>query len=102
MGKKLSTGELDQELLQLPEWTTDGECLTREFKFRDFVTAMEFVNCLAETAESIQHHPDIDIRFNKVKIGLCTHDVGGVTGKDTQLASIADDLALEIAAKVLS
>jgi 4a-hydroxytetrahydrobiopterin dehydratase len=71
----------------------DSRELVRDFVFKDFVAAIEFVNRLAQAAETSGHHPDIDIRYNKVRIALVTHDAGGITQKDVDLAHIVDKLA---------
>ncbi len=75
-----------------PEWTIDGETLTRTFVLRDFKAAMGFVTQVALAAEVADHHPDIDIRWNKVRIELSTHSEGALTGKDTALAAEIDAL----------
>ncbi|HJR86817.1 MAG TPA: 4a-hydroxytetrahydrobiopterin dehydratase [Acidimicrobiia bacterium] len=67
-------------------WERDGNSLVAQFEFKDFAGAMEFVNRVAEMAESADHHPDIDIRWNKVRLVLSTHSEGGVTQKDLDLA----------------
>ena len=66
--------------------------LVRIFKFEDFRAAMRFVNQVAELAEEAGHHPDIDIRYNRVRLALVTHDAGGLTNKDFELAGQADKL----------
>jgi 4a-hydroxytetrahydrobiopterin dehydratase len=71
----------------------DSRELVRDFVFKDFVAAMQFVNRLAQAAESAGHHPDIDIRYSKVRVALVTHDAGGITQKDVHLAQITDKLA---------
>ena len=87
------TGEQAASLLQtLPDWQIDGGELVRNFKFEDFLAAMRFVNKVAELAEAAGHHPDIDIRYNKVRLALTTHDAGGLTGLDFELAARIDDL----------
>jgi 4a-hydroxytetrahydrobiopterin dehydratase len=87
------TPEVVQERLRsLPQWKLEGEEIVREFKFADFVEAMAFVNRVAEQAEKAGHHPDIDIRYNKVRLALVTHDKGGLTEQDMQLATVADTL----------
>ncbi|HEX2420109.1 MAG TPA: 4a-hydroxytetrahydrobiopterin dehydratase, partial [Acidimicrobiia bacterium] len=63
-----------------------GNSLVAEFEFKDFAEAMQFVNRVAEMAESVDHHPDIDIRWNKVRLVLSTHSEGGITQKDLDLA----------------
>ena len=67
-------------------WKRDGNSLVAEFEFKDFAGAMQFVNRVAEMAESVDHHPDIDIRWNKVRLVLSTHSEGGITQKDLDLA----------------
>ncbi|MBC8138839.1 MAG: 4a-hydroxytetrahydrobiopterin dehydratase, partial [Fibrella sp.] len=66
---------------------------SRTFSFADFVAAMRFVNSVADAAEEANHHPDIDIRYDKVTLGLVTHDAGGITKNDFALAGKADTLA---------
>jgi 4a-hydroxytetrahydrobiopterin dehydratase len=70
----------------LPDWRKKGAAITRTFQFKDFKAAMKFVNAVARLAEKAQHHPDIDIRWNKVALTLSTHDAGGLTKKDFDLA----------------
>jgi len=85
------TSEQASSLLQtLPNWQIEGGELVRAFKFEDFLAAMRFVNKVAELAEAAGHHPDIDIRYNKVRLALVTHDAGGLTKKDFDLAGQAD------------
>ena len=74
-------------------WQRNGEIITRTFQFQDFPAAMQFVNAVAQVAEQVQHHPDIDIRWNKVTLALTTHDAGGLTQKDFALARQCDALA---------
>jgi 4a-hydroxytetrahydrobiopterin dehydratase len=68
------------------KWTRDGESLVANFEFKDFAGAINFVNRVAEKAEEANHHPDIDIRWNKVRLVLSTHSEGGITQKDLDLA----------------
>jgi len=84
-------GTLDHEqieaaLAELDGWSFRDAALTRTFRFADFVHAIGFVEHLAEVAEERQHHPDIDIRYNKVTLHLSTHSAGGVTMRDVELA----------------
>ena len=74
----------------LPDWKSDGQIISRTYEFKDFPAAMEFVNTVAELAEQVQHHPDIDVRWNKVTLALTTHDAGGLTEKDFALARACD------------
>ena len=89
----LSPSEVSSRLSALPEWRAEAGELVRIFQFRDFLASMAFVNRVAELAEEAGHHPDIDIRYNKVRLALVTHDAGGITGKDFDLAAKADSLA---------
>lgn len=83
----LSTDEERSAFLtEHPDWEISGETLQRTFTFTDFVEAMGFVARVAIIAEKANHHPDIDIRWNRVSIALSTHDEGGLTEKDTALA----------------
>ena len=89
----LSPQEIASQLSSLPAWQVEAGELVRTFQFKDFVAAMTFVNRVAELAEAAGHHPDIDIRYNKVRLGLVTHDAGGLTQKDFNLAVEADQAA---------
>lgn len=89
----LSSEEIQARLGTLRGWTVMDGTLTRTFQFSDFLMAMRFVNLVAASAEEVGHHPDIDIRYNKVRLGLVTHDAGGLTEKDFGLAATADKLA---------
>jgi 4a-hydroxytetrahydrobiopterin dehydratase len=84
--QKLDENELKSAVAGLPGWRLDEGKLVRDFSFPDFVAAMDFVNKIAAEAESAGHHPDIDIRYNKVRLGLVTHDAGGITAKDVEMA----------------
>ncbi len=81
------------KMKSLPRWKLEGGELVRHCEFANFVEAMNFVNSVAELAEGAGHHPDIDIRYNKVRLGLVTHDAGALTAKDFDLAAAADKLA---------
>jgi len=76
-----------------PDWQHADDTLTRTFEFEDFVEAMGFVVSVGLKAERANHHPDIDIRWNRVTLQLSTHSEGGLTAKDTDLASSIDALA---------
>jgi 4a-hydroxytetrahydrobiopterin dehydratase len=79
--------ELKALLQAEPEWKLQDGKLVRDWKFANFVQAMEFVNRIAVLAEEAGHHPDIDIRYNQVRLGLVSHDAGGITEWDAQLAA---------------
>jgi 4a-hydroxytetrahydrobiopterin dehydratase len=89
--------KIQTALAELPQWRRDGEIITRTFEFKDFVAVIKFVNAIAEVAEATQHHPDVDIRWNKVTLALTTHDAGGLTEKDFALAGRCDALAANAA-----
>ena len=89
----LSAGDREQFLAEHPEWSLDGETITRTFVFEDFVAAIGFVNKVAIAAEVADHHPDIDIRWNKVTLALSTHSEKALTTNDTELAAKADSYA---------
>lgn len=77
----------------LPGWKIESGELVKTFTFTDFLRSISFVNQLAKAAEEAGHHPDIDIRYNRVKIALTTHDAGGLTQKDFALADEIEKLA---------
>jgi len=83
----VSTEDAKHRLNDLPGWGIDSGELVKAFTFKDFNQALAFVNRVGAAAESAGHHPDIDIRYNKVRLALVTHDAGGLTEKDFDLAS---------------
>lgn len=89
----LSETVVSDRLKSLPGWQLEGKEIVRTFEFADFVSAMRFVNAVAERAEGAGHHPDIDIRYNKVKLALTSHDAGGLTENDLRLAAAVQLLA---------
>jgi len=84
---KLSQSEAESRLAALPHWAIDSGELVRIFEFSDFRAALAFVDKVGELAEHAGHHPDIDIRYNRVRLALVTHDAGGLTAKDFDLAA---------------
>jgi 4a-hydroxytetrahydrobiopterin dehydratase len=80
-----------------PGWTLDdeGAVLTRTYRFKDFATAFAFLTRVAAHAEAIDHHPEFTSVWNRVDFRLTTHDAGGVTGRDVELAEKIDALAGE-------
>lgn len=88
----LSTSEIEERLKSLPGWALiEGE-IVRQATFKDFLSAMEFVDQVAVMAENAGHHPDIDIRYNKVKLALTSHDAGGLTKQDFEMARAIESL----------
>ncbi len=92
MSELLENDELTAALKKCPEWEYEKEAITRTIEFEEFSEAIDFVNDLAEIAEEAQHHPDITIRHTKVSLKLTTHDAGGVTKHDIELAQRVDNL----------
>lgn len=88
----LSAEVIQERLKSLPGWTMAGGKIVRAATFKDFVTAMAFVNRVAAEAEAAGHHPDIDIRYNVVRLGLVSHDAGGLTQKDFGLATVIEGM----------
>ncbi len=87
---KLSAKEIKESLPTVPKWKQHRNEITRTYEFKDFPIAIKFVNSVARLAEKAWHHPDIDIRWNKVTLTLSTHDEGGLTAKDFDLAKKFD------------
>jgi 4a-hydroxytetrahydrobiopterin dehydratase len=94
----LSISEVEEKLNKLPGWKLAGREIVRDLKFVDFLSAMEFVNRVADKAEAAGHHPDIDIRYNKVRLALVSHDAGGLTQRDFDLAGAINALSQEAGA----
>ncbi|MBC8128652.1 MAG: 4a-hydroxytetrahydrobiopterin dehydratase [Gloeobacteraceae cyanobacterium ES-bin-144] len=92
MSDLLEANDLTTALKKCPEWEYEKKSITRTVEFEEFNDAIDFVNDLAEIAEEAQHHPDITIRYTKVTIKLTSHDVGGVTELDIELAQRVDNL----------
>src|SRR4030095_6370895 len=93
MADLMKGDQLKTRLKKIPEWELEKKHLERTFEFDDFSESIDFVNGVAEVAEEEQHHPDIDIRYNKVRLILSTHSKGGITELDFELAERIDTLA---------
>jgi 4a-hydroxytetrahydrobiopterin dehydratase len=91
----LSNAEVSAALEELSGWSGDGSAFTRTVEAPDFSTGIRMLVDVAEVAEGMNHHPDIDIRWRKVTFTLSTHSAGGVTGKDVELARRLDVIAGE-------
>lgn len=89
---RLTTAEVTEKLAAIPVWQLSGSNIERTITFADFPAAIAFVNKVAEAAENANHHPDIDIRWNKVRLALSSHDAAGLTERDFKLAGIIDSL----------
>ena len=88
----LSIREIHERLNELEGWEMHGNEIVKEFKFSNFREAMEFVQKIGEEAERENHHPDINIKYNRVELRLTTHDANGLTYKDFKLAKIIEQL----------
>jgi 4a-hydroxytetrahydrobiopterin dehydratase len=89
----LSPTDLTAALATLPGWTREGDAIVKIFDCRDFPSAIAFVTRLGYAAERADHHPDLDVRWKRVRVLLTTHDAGGLTAKDIALAAAADRAA---------
>lgn len=92
MAQRLDDPEIATRLAGIPAWQREGGEIARIFTFRDFAGAISFVNRVAALAEAVDHHPDIDIRWNRVTLRLSTHSRGGLTSLDFELAARIDAL----------
>ena len=88
----LSNEAIQQRLAKMQGWSYQGKELRKKFTFKSFLPGIEFVNKIAQAAESAGHHPDITINYNVVGIDLSTHSEGGVTEMDFDLASKIDQI----------
>jgi 4a-hydroxytetrahydrobiopterin dehydratase len=95
MADLIKADEAKIRLKKVPEWELEKKHIERTFEFDDFTDAIDFVNAVAEVAEEEEHHPDIDIRFNKVRLVLTTHSKGGLTDLDFGLAERIDTFSEE-------
>ena len=87
--------QLEDAKKLLPDWEVSAEFLFRVFLFKNFVEAFDFMTAISSTAEEMNHHPDWANVYNKVEVRLSTHDSGGVTSLDVELASVMDSLFSE-------
>jgi 4a-hydroxytetrahydrobiopterin dehydratase len=92
----LDDAAVEKGLKRIPGWERRGNEIVKTFVRRDFVGAISFVHQVADAAETAGHHPDIDIRWNKVTLALSTHAEGGLTESDFELAARIDELAQPI------
>jgi 4a-hydroxytetrahydrobiopterin dehydratase len=92
MSDLLAQEELAVALKKYPEWEQEKTYITRSIEFEEFMEGIDFVAVVGEIAEEAQHHPDISVKYTKVTLKLTTHDVGGVTDLDIQLAQRIDNV----------
>ena len=93
MSQLLNLEEINERASQLSDWKLEGNKLKCIKVFKDFVEAIDFVNKLVAPAETSQHHPDLEISYNKVTVILTTHDAGGLTEKDFSMAQTISNLS---------
>ncbi|MFO0493703.1 MAG: 4a-hydroxytetrahydrobiopterin dehydratase [bacterium] len=91
---RLAEAELADALARHPDWARAGDAIQPTFAFTDFLEEMAFVTNAAHAAQAAQHHPDILIRYNKVTMTLSTHDAGGISHKDFDLAAKLDAMRI--------
>jgi 4a-hydroxytetrahydrobiopterin dehydratase len=82
MPTKLSPRQIKEQLRKLPGWKKSGTEIVREFKFKDFHETMKFVNAVAKIANKTNHHPDMEVGYNRCLVRYSTHSVGGLSEKD--------------------
>jgi 4a-hydroxytetrahydrobiopterin dehydratase len=90
---KLAEDEIDNRLAELEGWHRRGDSIAKEFKLDDFVGSVDFINRLTPVAEEMNHHPDLQVSWNKVTVSITTHAEGGLTENDFELAKSIDPLA---------
>jgi 4a-hydroxytetrahydrobiopterin dehydratase len=90
---KLSDLEIRRALATLPAWSRKGEALNKTYSFARFADGIRFVNQVAELADSMNHHPDIDVRYTNITFSLSSHDAGGITQRDLDLAKAIEQAA---------
>jgi 4a-hydroxytetrahydrobiopterin dehydratase len=88
----LPLGRINEEMQKLQDWSLESGSIVKERSFSDFGSAIDFVNRVADLAEEAEHHPDIVVSFNRVRLSLTTHSEKGLTSKDFELAQKIDKL----------
>ncbi len=89
---RLDDDSVRSRLADLPGWELDSGAIVREYRLDDFPAAVAFVVRVAFHAEAANHHPDLDVRYNRVRVALSTHSEGGITEKDLELAAVIQEL----------
>jgi 4a-hydroxytetrahydrobiopterin dehydratase len=88
----LTDDQVSERLLVVSGWSRVGDSISKTFEAPSFLEGIAFVQSVAEIAESRDHHPDIDIRYTRVTLTLSTHDMGGLTGLDFEVAEAINAL----------
>lgn len=84
---------IESRLAELEEWERDGDAIAKTFQLADFVGSVEFIKLLVVPAEDMNHHPDLSVSWNEVRVTIMTHAAGGVTENDFELAKRIDGLS---------
>ena len=90
---RLNDEEIGERLGRLQGWERDGDAIRKTYEGEDFMSSVDLVNRLAPVAEEMNHHPDLEISWNKVTVTLSTHSEGGLTENDFELAGRIDGVA---------
>ncbi len=93
MRKALDLGELAVAMELLGEWRVEGGKLVRDFRFRDFADAFAFMGACALRIHALDHHPEWSNVYSHVRVALVTHDAGGITSRDVELAGVMEEIA---------
>lgn len=96
MPRLLTDEEIERQLLDLPHWSRHGRELVRQVQAPDFRTGIAVVDAVAELAEEVDHHPDIDVRWTTLRLAVWTHVAGGITQLDVELAHRIDEVVAEV------
>ena len=91
---KLTSETIIDRVQNLNNWSLNNDAISKDYTFKNFIEAMQFINKVATIAEDLNHHPEWSNVYNKVSITLTTHDVGGISEKDFQLAKAIDALSI--------
>ena len=89
----LTDDQVASALAALPGWTRAGDTIVKTYELPTFLAVIALVGQIAERAEAADHHPDLDIRYRRLRVALSTHDAGGLTERDIALAEAMDKLA---------
>lgn len=95
MTSRLDDTAIADALDELPGWERRGDAIVKTFTFPAFLAGIAFVARVAQAAEEANHHPDVDIRYTSITCALSTHDAGGITSRDVELAMAIDRTANE-------
>ena len=93
MRTKLSDLEIRRALANLPGWSRKGDALNKTYSFARFADGIRFVDQVADVADGMNHHPDIDVRYTNITFSLSSHDAGGITQRDLDLAKAIEHAA---------